>query len=102
MIEWKSRIERHVRLVLVLAQPRSQIRIAILEILVEDHHDRANLARQAISLPHEYFLAMPVADGFADIDAVQNGGGEGLDAHPLLGKQRFRFFLDETAVFFDD
>ena len=44
---------------------------------------------------------MPVADGFANVDAVENRGGERLDAHALFGEHRLGFFLEKPAVFLD-
>ena len=43
-------IERHVGFVLVLAEPGGQIGIAVVAILVEDHHDGADFARESSDL----------------------------------------------------
>jgi hypothetical protein len=45
---------------------------------------------------------MPVADGFPDVDAVEDGGGERLDPGALLGQDALAFPLEEAPVVLDD
>ena len=72
MFERLGRIERHVRFVLVFAQPSRQIVVAIVAIFIENKDHCAYIARKS---PHSrtYKLAgVPVPDRFPQIDTVQN------------------------------
>src|SRR5579883_3427289 len=86
----------------MLAEPRRQILIAIVAILVENHDYRSHFAREPVRFAHEDFLAMPVADGLANIDAIENRRRERFDADSLFRQHRLGFFLEESAVLFDD
>src|SRR5579871_6448928 len=86
----------------MFAQPGGQILVMVVAILIENDDDGPNFAREAIGLANVDRLLMPVADGFANIDAVQNRGAERFDAHAFFGQDRLGFLLEETAVLFDD
>ena len=102
VVERERRIERHVRLVLVLAEPGGQVRIAVVAVLVEDHHDRSDFALDLLELPHVDAAFVPLADRLANVDAVENRGGERLDAHALLGEDALALLLQKAAVILDD
>ena len=80
VVERKGGVERHVRFVLVLAQPGGHVRVAVVAVLVEDHDHRAHFAMDLLKLAHVDAALVPVADGLAHVDAVQHRGGERLHA----------------------
>ena len=45
---------------------------------------------------------MPVADGLAEIDAIEQRGGERLDRGALFGEDALALFLEEAAEVLDD
>ncbi len=92
VVERERGIKRHVRFVLMLAQPSGQVLIVVVAVLVEDHDYGADFAGQTVGLADVDFFLMPVADGFAEVDAVEQGSGEGLDADSLFGEQRLWLF----------
>src|ERR1035441_1198104 len=102
IVEGESGIERHVGLILVLAEPGGHVRIAVVAVLIEDHHHAAHFARDLLELAHVDALFVPLADGLAEVDTIQNRGGERLHAHALFGENALAFLLEVAAVVLDD
>ena len=101
VVEREGGIERHVGFVLVLAEPGGHVGVAVVAILVEDHHDAADLALDLLELAHVDAAFVPLANGLAQVDAIENRRGERLHAHALLGENALALFLEKTAVVLD-
>src|ERR1022692_2299306 len=102
VVEREGGIERHVGFILVLAQPGGHIGVAVITILVEDHHHAAHLAMDLLEVAHVDALFVPLADGLAEVDAIQNRSSEGLDAHAFLGENALALLLEVASVVLDD
>ena len=55
----------------MLAQPRGHVRVALVAVFIENHDHRAHLAVEFLEISDVNAAIMPVADGLADIDAIQ-------------------------------
>src|ERR1035438_5183698 len=102
VVEREGGIECHVGFILVLAQPGGHVGVAVIAVLVEDHHDAAHLAMDLLEVAHVDALFVPLADGLAEVDAIQNRSGEGLDAHAFLGENALALLLEVASVVLDD
>src|SRR5207248_9783894 len=83
-------------------QPRGQVLIAISGIFVEDDNHSSYFTGDFVELPHvNVSMVMPIANGFPQVDSIQDGGGERLSPHPLLGKHALGLLFEKAAVIFD-
>src|SRR5208283_3432816 len=69
---------------------------------IEDHHHRAHFTLDLLELAHVDAALVPLANSFRHVDAVQNGGGEGLHPDALFGEDTLALRLEEAAIVFDD
>ena len=102
VVERIGRIERHVRLVLMLAEPGGHVVVTAVAVLVEDHDDGADFAMNLALIADEDPAFMPVANRFAQIDAVEQGRGERLHGGALFGQNALALFLQEAAEILDE
>src|SRR5262245_8200043 len=86
----------------MLAQPRGEVLIAVVTILVEYDHHRADFARKAIGLADKNLLPVPIANRLAQIDSVQDRRSERLDPDALFREHRLGFLLQEASVILND
>ena len=80
MIERLRRVERHVRLVLMLAKPGREIVVPISSIFVENNYDGADIARKLAHLANVQLTFVPIANRLSNINAVERGCSERLHA----------------------
>ena len=86
----------------MFAEPGGQIVVAAIAVIVENHDHRAHFAVDLPDIADEDFAIVPVADGLAQIDAIEQRRSERLDRGPLFGQHALAFFLEEAAEIFDD
>jgi hypothetical protein len=90
-------IEGHVGFLFVFAQPGKFPGILFgfvgRDIVIIENYDHGpDFASHLHAFGNIQFARVPVADGFADINAVEHGGGEGLSAPVFFGQDLQGFF----------
>ena len=86
----------------MLAQPGRHVVVAAVAIVVEDHHHRPHFAVDLMQIAHEDLALVPVADGFAQVDAVEQRSGERLDRGALFRQHALALLLQKPAEILND
>src|SRR5690242_14558772 len=102
MIERIGGVESHVRFVLVLTEPGGQVLITIVAILIENYNHRAHFTSDLVELADVDLPFMPIANGLAKIDPVQQRSSKRLGARALFRQDALGLSLQEAAIILDN